>query len=244
MTGPVMVNTSAAARSTSQTLVRKFSLLVFSGKVFNVALVISRLFPNGWRGWLLCAGISTTAWAQAGNAGGGSLPVDVANLREDLRGVAQRVGELTLRIEQLERENAALRRSAEASQRSVAALTQQLNDGLAEANATIKSAVAGAKSETLQQVGAQMEKLAKQTNAALDSLAKNMTTRPAVSAAPAASAEDFPREGVRYTVQSGDNLAGIAKKLGAKQQDIINANKLSDPSHIVVGQTLFVPGGK
>jgi len=205
--------------------------------------VILRLLPHGGRGWLLCAGISTTAWAQAGNAGGGSLPVDVANLREDLRGVTQRVGELTLRIEQLERENATLRRSAEAAQRAVAALTQQLNDGLAEANATIKSAVAGAKSETLQQVGTQMEKLAKQTNAALDSLAKNVTARPAAPPAPAFT-EDFPKEGVRYTVQSGDSLAGIAKKLGAKPQDIINANKLSDPSHIVVGQTLFVPGGK
>ena len=45
-------------------------------------------------------------------------------------------------------------------------------------------------------------------------------------------------------MQKGDSLAGIAKKTGAKQQDIVNTNKITDPSRIVVGQTLFIPGGK
>jgi LysM repeat protein len=49
---------------------------------------------------------------------------------------------------------------------------------------------------------------------------------------------------VSYTVQKGDTIAEIAKKTGAKQQDIINANKISDPSRITVGQTLFIPGAK
>jgi LysM repeat protein len=49
---------------------------------------------------------------------------------------------------------------------------------------------------------------------------------------------------VSYTVQKGETLATIAKKTGAKVQDIINANKLTDPSKIQVGQVLFVPGGK
>lgn len=47
-----------------------------------------------------------------------------------------------------------------------------------------------------------------------------------------------------YVVQKGDTLAIIARKTGARTQDIINANKLSDPSKIQAGQTLFVPGGK
>jgi LysM repeat protein len=45
-------------------------------------------------------------------------------------------------------------------------------------------------------------------------------------------------------VQKGDSLASIAKKTGARQQDIINANKISDPSRITTGQTLFIPAGK
>ena len=50
--------------------------------------------------------------------------------------------------------------------------------------------------------------------------------------------------GIVYTVQKGDTLAIIAKKTGAKQQDIVNANKLTDPSRITVGQQLFIPGAK
>ena len=56
--------------------------------------------------------------------------------------------------------------------------------------------------------------------------------------------DDFPKEGVKYTVQKGETLAQIAKKTGSKVQDIINANKISDPSRILAGQTLFIPGGK
>ena len=87
----------------------------------------------------------------------------------------------------------------------------------------------------------QLEKLAKQTNAALEALAKAPAVRPAVSTS---FSDDFPKEGSSYTVQKGDTLAVIARKTGAKLQDIVNANKIADPSRIVVGQTLFIPGGK
>ncbi len=166
--------------------------------------------------------------------------VELANLREDVRGLTQRVGELALRVEQLERENGELRRRLAAADRAAVTLSQ-LRESLAEAGRESRAAVAAAKNETLQQVAAQMEKLAKQTNAALDSLARAQAARPATAAA---FGDDYPREGISYTVQRGDTIATIARKTGAKQQDIINANKLADPSRITVGQTLFIPGGK
>ena len=169
-----------------------------------------------------------------------SAQVELANMLEDLRGVVQRVGELSLRVEQLERENAELRGKAGSAEKSYVTLTQ-LNDAIASLNQTIHSSSAATKTETLQQVGVQMEKLAKQTNAAIDSLAKGMATRNPVQTA---FAEDYSKEGVSYTVQKGDTIALIAKKTGAKSQDIINANKISDPSRINAGQTLFIPGGK
>ena len=186
--------------------------------------MLSRLF-------LACA-LAVAAAAQPA-----SPQVELANLREDVRGLMQRVGELSLRVEQLERENAELRTKSSATAKSYATIAQ-LNDTAADLNRAVQAAVAGAKTETLQQVAVQMEKLAKQTNAALDSLAKAQATRPAVTAA---LAEDNFKDGTNYTVQKGDNLALIAKKTGAKQQDIINANKLTDPSRITVGQTLFIP---
>ncbi len=164
-----------------------------------------------------------------------NLQYEVAGLREDIRGLVQRVGELNLRVEQLERENAELRRGA--ASKDFATITQ-LNEAVADLNRTISAATASSKSETLQQVAAQMERLAKQTNAAIDSLAKGMATRPAVNNI---FTEDYPKEGLSYTVQKGDTLSSIATKHSAKVQDIINANKITDPRSIQVGQTLFIP---
>lgn len=169
-----------------------------------------------------------------------SIQVEVANLREDVRGLVQRVGELMLRVEQLERENNQLRAQAGAAERSYVTLSQ-LNDAIATLSQTIRSASASTKAETLQQVSGQLETLAKQTNAAIDSLARGMATRTPVQTT---FSDDYPKEGISYTVQRGDSLAEIARKTGAKMQDIVNANRLSDPSRINVGQTLFIPGGK
>lgn len=169
-----------------------------------------------------------------------SIPIELANLREDVRILSQRTGELALRVEQLERENAELRRQTAGDAQSYATIVQ-LNEAVAELNRAIRTAANGTKSETLQQVSVQMERLAKQTNAAIDSLAKGMATRATVQTT---FTEDYSKEGTSYTVQRGDTLAVIARNTGAKVQDIINANKISDPSKIQVGQTLFIPGGK
>jgi LysM repeat protein len=193
-----------------------------------------RKLPPMWKSLFAGGTMVAAAFAQ------GSPQVELANLREDVRGLTQRVGELSLRLEQLERENAELRQAAGTSDRQRVTLAQ-LNEALAETSAKLKSAIASAKTETLQQVGTQLEKLGKQTNAALDSISKAQATRPAVQTS---FSEDYAKEGVSYTVQKGDSLLLIAKKTGAKQQDIINANKISDPSRITVGQTLFIPGGK
>jgi LysM repeat protein len=188
-----------------------------------------------WKRSLAFAALAAVAAAQAQPP-----QFELANLREDVRGLAQRVGELLLRVEQLERENRELRARSDGADKSYATVAQ-LDAAVAELNRTIRAAAAGAKSEALQQVGVQMEKLAKQTNAALESLAKAQATRPAVQTA---FGDDYPKEGVSYTVLKGDTLAVIARKTGAKVQDIVNANKISDPSRIMVGQTLFIPGGK
>ena len=168
---------------------------------------------------------------------GDNSRVELANLRQDVLQLTQRVGELTMTVEQLNRDNGALQ--AKASQSYVT--IEQLNKAVADLNRTVQSGLADQKREVLQQVAGQIERLGKQTNAALDALAKNQATRPVVQTT---FGEDFPKEGVNYTVQPGDSLAVIAKKHNAKQQDIINANKLSNPGKLLAGQTLFIPQGK
>jgi LysM repeat protein len=182
-------------------------------------------------------------WVPYGSLCAQSAAVEFANMREDVRLLTQRVGELQLRLEQLEKENGDLRAKTAGAAQSYATLAQ-LNDAIADINRTIKAGDAATKAETLQQVGVQMEKLATRTNTALDSLARGIGGRGAGPSAPPTFSDDFPKEGVPHVVQTGESLSSIARKYGAKPQDIINANKITDASKIQVGQTLFIPGGK
>jgi LysM repeat protein len=163
---------------------------------------------------------------------------ELASLREDVRLLSQRLGELTLRIEQLERENGDLKTKASQTYVTLA----QLNEAIADVQKTTQAALHEQKRETLQQVSVQLEKLANETQAAINALAKSAATRPAVTTP--TFTEDYPKEGVSYTVQKGDTLSSIAHKTNAKMQDIINANKIADPTRLQVGQTLFIPQGK
>jgi LysM repeat protein len=191
-----------------------------------------------WKCSLFGAALVTAALAQPAPSA-----MDVANLREDVRGLTQRVGELALKVEQLERENADLRQRQGTLNHGYATIAQ-VDSAIADVNRAIKAAVASGKSETIEYVNAQILKLAAATNNSLESLAKAQAPRPAPAAAAATFSDNYPKEGVSYVVQKGDTLPSIAKKHGAKQQDIINANKLADPSRVIAGQTLFIPGGK
>lgn len=162
---------------------------------------------------------------------------ELASLRQDVLLLSQRVGELTMAVEQLTRDNSALQSKTSQSYITL----EQLNKSVAETNRVMQGALADQKKEVLAQVASQLEKLGRQTNAALDAMAKNQATRPAVQTA---FSEDFPKEGINYTVQNGDTLAVIARKHNARLQDVINANKIADPTRIRVGQTLFIPQGK
>jgi LysM repeat protein len=179
-----------------------------------------------------------------------SAQTDIADLHEDVRGLTQRVNDLSMRVEQLEHDSAELKAKVDSSGKDHDSVTaEQLNSAVADLNASIKSAVEASQSEILQKVATQMESLAKQTNQALDSIARTPSAPQATTAAagPAAKTEfgsTYPKDGISYTVVRGDSLGLIAKKTGAKSQDIIDANKLLDPSRIQVGQVLFIPGGK
>ena len=185
----------------------------------------------------LFAGSFALAPAQTVDAG------QIASMRQDILLLNQRVGELNMNLEQIGRDNAALQ--AKTNQTFVT--LDQLNRSIADINRAMQGALAEQKREVLNQVAGELEHLARQTQAAIDALAKNDAARAAPAPAPASTAafsDDFPKEGVNYTVQTGDTLAVIARKHNARQQDIINANKIADPSKIRVGQALFIPQGK
>jgi LysM repeat protein len=174
--------------------------------------------------------LSLTAHAQ-------SVGAELASLREDVRLLTQKVGALTLQVEELQRDNEVLRKQTASSQSQAYATVAQLNEAVNSLNAAIKSG----DTATAASASAQIKKLGDATNAALDSLAKGQATRPVVQTT---FSDNFPAEGISYTVQKGDTLSEIARKTGAKLSDIINANKIADPTRVRVGDTLFIPGGK
>jgi len=186
--------------------------------------------------WKWSLALPVLAAVCAASAQPDSGTVALANLREDLRGLSQRLDDLSLRVDQLEADHRARLDQAKSGASDYATLAQ-LNEAIAELNRSLQAAIAGAQEETLRQAGLQNQKLARPGTAA-------EAAAPAAGAAPGPFSTDFPKEGINYTVQKGDTLALIAKKTGAKLSDLINANKLADPSRIRVGQTLFVPGGK
>jgi len=199
--------------------------------------------------------LACAALAASGAGPRAAAQAQAADVREDIRDLNQRLAELSLRVEQLEHESSELRAKIAAAQGGRDTVTTaQLNTAVADLNASVATAVASSRAEILQQVATQMERLAKQTNAALDSLARQPVPGSQHQPAPAAAAQgaaaarpafgdSYPKEGVNYTVQKGDSIGLIAKKTGAKAQDIIDANKIMDPSRIQAGQVLVVPGG-
>ncbi len=49
-------------------------------------------------------------------------------------------------------------------------------------------------------------------------------------------------EGATYTVQAGDSLSAIADQFGTTVDAIVEANGISDPTALEVGQVLTIPG--
>lgn len=165
------------------------------------------------------------------------LRFELANLRQDMMLLSQRVGEMAMNIEQLQRDNESLRSKSAQTYVTV----EQLDRAVAEINRTLQDGLASQRRDVLAQVSTQMANLGRQTNAALDSLAKSQATRPVVQTN---FSDNFPKEGINYTVQAGDTLSSIALKNGSRVNDIMNANRISDATKIRVGQTLFIPQGK
>ena len=180
---------------------------------------------------LAALALFTPAFAQSGGL------AELGSLRQDLMMLNQRVGELSMAVERLDRENQALKTAA----RQNYATVEQLNRAIADAKSAVQASMDDQKRDILALVSTQFEKLGKQTNAALDSMARGQATRSVVQTS---FSDDFPKSGINYTVQAGDTLAVIAKNNNAKLQDIINANKIADPAKIQVGQTLFIPQGR
>jgi LysM repeat protein len=158
----------------------------------------------------------------------------ISDLEQDVQALKEQVGQMRIAMEELQRQNAALRSQLGQTGASAAnAVSQaQLDGQIANLRAELIRTQNAQKNEIIDEVGRQMDRLASQTQRAAQTQA----------AAPEATfSDDFPKTGISYTVQKGDTLSSIARRLGSTMEDIRNANRISDPSKVMVGQTLFIP---
>jgi LysM repeat protein len=179
--------------------------------------------------WLFLAAVVAVAPLHAGAQ---DISAIIAGLREDIRILDERTRSLTAEIEQLKRENRGLREQAASGQYVTLA---QFNSSLAE----LERALRAGDRELALQLTQQMERMAKQTQAAIDTVAKAAGSRAPTQTIQFTS--DFPATGTTYVVQPGDTLSSIAQRFGSAVRDIQNANKIADATKLQVGQTLFIP---
>ena len=163
----------------------------------------------------------------------------IASMEQDLQALSVQLRQLTLEIEQLRRENAELREVVRT--RTADAITrEQLNQAIRALRTEVERAAEQRAESLLAQVSRQIERLAGQTQEAMQALARSIEGQPRATPTVQFS-QDFPKEGVAYTVQPGDTLSGIARRFNARVSDIQNANKISDPRQLRAGQHLFIP---
>lgn len=172
------------------------------------------------------------------------INVELANLKADIDRLNQQVRLLRSEVEALSRENAELRRWAQdqlqANQGSYITLAQ-LNQTLQALEARIQAAAADSRQAIVRQVSGEVENLAKQTQAAINALAKSIEGVPRVQApAQTTFSDQYPKNGTTYTVKSGDSIARIARQFNSRVEWIRNANRLAGDT-IHPGQELFIP---
>ena len=184
---------------------------------------------------------STVSFAQTPSS---NLQYQVANLVADVRLLDERLRQTAIEMEELRRENARLRDLVQnyeanaSSSLSRFATVDQLNAAVRKAVSALEARDEVAKKEVIAEVTAQIEAFGRTVNKALGSIPQVAKPDPNVKV-------DFPKNypdaGVPYTVAPGESLASIAAKLNSRIDWIQNANKISDPRLLQVGQVIFVP---
>ena len=167
----------------------------------------------------------------------------VAGMSQDLNLLAQQVKSLRLDMEEMRRENAKLRAqvAAASSNKDTQSQLANLSTAIDAVRREYRQADEVQKKQIISEVTRQIDALGRETQSALNVVAKAVESTPTVSA-PVHFSDDYPQTGKPYTVRSGDTLSGIARAHGSTVKYIQNANKIANPAKdLRVGETIFIP---
>jgi|GEM_PF-2445407 LysM repeat protein len=167
---------------------------------------------------------------------------ELANLSSDINMLKAKIAQLAMQVEQLNRDNNEIRLTlVKKTDENDEFITEpDLSSSLDELKQELIEHDAQQKLAIISEFTRSMEKLAAQTESALKALAGVIEAQP-TSVPTIEFSNDYSREGVAYTVQSGDTLSNIAQLHGSTVRDIQNANHIAVPEKLQVGETLFIP---
>ncbi len=174
-----------------------------------------------------------------------SLAYQLANLTEDVRILDERIRAMQMDLEAMRRENSQLRKTVATYESNIdsslsnLATLSYIEEALQKVVGQLERRDETIKRETLLEVTKQIQAFAKTVNKTIGNLSSN-TSNP-VEKKPIEFHDNWPRTGINYTVQSGDNLSSIAKQHDSKIEWIQHANKIVSPRALQVGQKLFIP---
>jgi len=207
--------------------------------------------------WLRCACLalilasSSNLPAQTGSAyAPPTAPASnstLASMSEDIQMLSNKVSQLTLQIENLQQENENLRKQIitqadvnAAVQNAIAKSRDEMNKAATQANSDLRK-------EIVTEFTKQIEALARDTNAQLQTLAQAIgKPPPATTRVTAADPNQTPQNvgpGEVYIVKPGESLSKIAARFKVSVSEIEKLNNLTpaDANKLREGQSLFIP---
>ena len=204
-------------------------------------LKISGLLALGW----ILAGlghVSAQSYNRRTAAGIDPARVQLADMEQDMAHLKTVVAQMRLEIEQLARQNAELKRTLESQVEMLQTFLtkERFTQTVGALRIEMKSAGEARNRQIISEVSKQLGQLANQTDKALRALAKSIDLQPEIVELSSFS-DNYPRDGIVYTVQSGDTLSEIAQQFNSTVHDIQNANQIADPTKLKVGRSLFIP---
>lgn len=149
---------------------------------------------------------------------------DLLILREEMRRLSGRIETLELEMEQVYRDIDTQQTEAQRSQRTLRDQMDQRLAGMEQRVDTVDRARIRDREEIVEQLSATMAQLIR------EQAARATPSRPAASG-----------YGYEHVVGPGETLSHIAAAYGVTTRAIINANNISNPDRLQVGQKLFIP---